>query len=399
MRNKLLLICAMLKSVRRVCRNPATVGVVVAVIVLMTAATVTLAISPHDQRISDAPVPLRLGATGVFGSGELGTGTVVGAKLDGTTGYVSILTAAHVAKEKPMSFALGQGFGGNPYSLIFSTGPFISYKIDAAANPNKLPVDVAVVTGKIRDLNAGSQALNSFNILKNNLPTVTSPADNPLVNPNAVNPTPFSPQVPFTQIGYGLQGEYKANIDNVNNPGTTFQGFQSTGQVGERLFQNNFATQYAPPHVVQAYNPNEYYQPMVEFDVLGPPNNSGRGGAMRGDSGGPLYTDASNPGVVTVNRGGNNIAIQIQHTNSLSAVFVGLQVFRNNTTNEVALPETTPISWHQWGVPINQGIYNWMQPYVGTDPKLIVPEPATPILLAVVVLIFLLSRRPKYAFR
>src|SRR5262245_38134100 len=58
---------------------------------------VALSIEPGDQFIPDPSNPLSLSATGVLSGGDVGTGTVIGSNLIGTTGYVAILTANHVA--------------------------------------------------------------------------------------------------------------------------------------------------------------------------------------------------------------------------------------------------------------------------------------------------------------
>lgn len=359
-----------------------TPPVVLSLLLCLTTVT-AFGVGPLDQRIADAPNPLSIGATGVLsGAGGKGTGTVLATKLDGTTGYVAILTANHVAKVNPTDFAIGSGFGGNPYSMIFETSSFTTYTIvDAVNNPQNHPVDMSLMLGRVENLAAGSPALTIFNLLTNNLPTITHPTNgggNPFFAASGDNP------VGFTEIGYGHQGEFKANIPIGGN---NFAGYEAQPAFGERLFQNNTAISNAA-NAVMTYDGDTYFQPLVNFNVKAP-NNQGEGAAMPGDSGGPMYTQApATPVFVTVHRDGSDLAIPLKYTNSLSAILVKADYAAHN--GQRLEPPTFLVGSEQSGVPIDLGMYNWMQPYLN-NPQLI-PEPSTWVLAVLGAVALVLGR-------
>jgi hypothetical protein len=337
---------------------------------------VAWAIGPNDQKIPDPPTPLSIGATGVLSGGEVGTGTVIGAQVAGTTGYVAILTANHVAAAGETDFAIGAGTGANPYSIIFQTGAFVTYTInDPQNNPKNLPEDISLILGTETGLNQGSTALALFKLLGKNVPTITNPQNNPFPAASATN------KVPFTQIGYGLQGQYNANI---NIDGKVVQGYEGTNVKGERLFENNLAISYKTP-AVDPYL-GKYFEPITTFNVIAP-NAAGQGGGLPGDSGGPMYTQPpGNPVSVTVNRGGNNIQIPISYTNSLSAVWEAFAA-ATDKDGKVLEPPTILVGSPQVGVPIDQGLYNWIKPFAANPQS--IPEPSSLVLLGLGSLGFL----------
>ncbi len=326
---------------------------------------VSQAIEPNDQFLPDPTTPLSLGASGLLTGGQFGTGTVIGADLKGTTGYVAILTANHVAAAGETGFSLGAGTDLPAFYLSFKTGSFKTFTItDPKNNPKDLPEDVSVILGVDNGLTKGSQALALFTALSKNLPTITIPKNNPFLTASATN------KVKFTQIGYGLQGQFKggATID-----GKTY--YQATKSDGQRLFENNLATSYTAPALVTY---GDYFEPLVTFQVMAP-NAQGQGGGLAGDSGGPLYTQPpSTPVFVNVNRDGKSIPIPITDTNSLSAIDVGFQAYV--VDGKPVMPFISPVGSNQWGVPITQALYNWMQPYIA-NPQAI-PEPSSAALVA-----------------
>lgn len=356
----------------------------VGIIAAWTIPAAALAIGPNDQKIPDDPSPLSLRATGWFGSG---TGTVVGTKLVGTTGYAAILTANHVADNKPATLKLGSLIGGaQPWLEIATTGAFSTYVYkDATKNPMNLPVDVALMLGKVNNLTQGSQALAKFNLLSTNLPTIVDPTQdpgNPLLAAKADNP------VGFTQLGYGQLAEYAGFVDI--GLGGTVRAYQSTEVSGERLFQNNMALEFVPP--AEQKDPitkkPSYYHSLVKFRVIGPPNNQGQRLGTGGDSGGPLYTEVPSAATrIQVTRGSNVIQIPIDYTDSLSAVFVASEVFPPLPPNS----PTVPVGASQFAVPIDAALYNWMRPLLANP--MLIPEPATLVLLAVGSFMLMLRRR------
>lgn len=356
-----------------------------AAILLSQLPDVASAIGPKDQKIPDAPTPLSIRATGqLVSKSGAGTGTVVATKRDGTTGYVAVLTAHHVAAGQPTAMKLGSLIGGAAPWLEFSIAPgFRPFRfVDAEKNPNNLPADVALMLGTVKNLNDGSMALAKFNELSNNLPTVTDPgkgAGNPLLSAAADN------LVGFTQLGYGRLADYKGQI--FLDDSTTVTGYQATNVSGERLFENNKARESIAAAVVKdpLTEQDKYFYPKVRFTAIGPPNNQGEGLGLGGDSGGPLFTTAPAAAVnIQVTRDGNNIQIPIKYTDSLSAVFVSSQpatiteIIDGLPVKTEYSPETVGNNSSQFALPINQPIYNWIKPVL-VNPMLI-PEPSTAIL-------------------
>ena len=354
---------------------------------LLTPAVAT-AIGPSDQVIADPPDSARLGATGILSgpggaSNNSGTGTVIGAKLSDGVGLVTVLTAAHVGT-KLQNLRLGSGLGSpQSYSLGFTGVAFRAYTItDPTNNPDKLSEDVGVVLDTI-NLTGNAQAAAAFQGLMNNLPTVTNPANNgnPLVlaNPGALN-------VKYTQVGYGVSGQYQAKVvdPNLFNRGP---GYQDDGTFGKRGFQNNTALSYAAPAVVKGTSSTSY-EPLVTAQVLDQ-GNAGGGGGFPGDSGSPWYTGGA-AGAVTITR--NNVAqvIPIGQTDSISAVFVAGSPaqFVNQANDQLQNidPLTILVGSSQYAVPIDQGLYRFLTPYIA-DPASI-PEPGSvgPVLGALLAL-------------
>ena len=168
---------------------------------------VALAIGSNDQKITiTTGKPGTLNASGVLSKGlngmnqpiaAMGTGTVIGVKVVGNTGYVAILTADHVVASGVTTMSLGAGPGN--YDISFPVKASATFKIvDAANNPLKLPEDVSVLQGKI-DLTQGNNREYVDEILQNSIPKITAPGANPLFGATLKN------QVPFTEIGYGTR--------------------------------------------------------------------------------------------------------------------------------------------------------------------------------------------------
>lgn len=113
---------------------------------------------------------------------------------------------------------------------------------------------------------------------------------------------------------------------------------------------------------------------------------------MPGDSGGPLYTGGDAGISDVLDRGAGDITIPIDFSDSLSAVFVGGTLVTGMNGQPVN-PLTIAVGSTQWGVPIDQGIYNWLnnQPWL-EDPQTI-PEPSTWIMALVATAIGVLIYR------
>jgi hypothetical protein len=370
-----------------------------------TVPTAAQAIGPADQKLDDPPTPLSIRATGLLSRGQnAGTGTVVAARRVDQTGFVAILTAHHVAASSPTTLELGSLLGGAQPWMTFNVAPsFQSFKIvDAMKNPANLPVDVALMLGKVNNLTDGSQALANFNQLAGNLPAIVNPgqdgAGNPLRRATASEP------VGFTQVGYGRQAEYRTDAEFLTD-GTDIvritDRYRATGSSGQRLFQNNLATAYTPPAVktdavsMQA----SYYHPLVEFKALGPPNAMGHGLGMAGDSGSPLFTREPAAKVeIEITRGGNPVKIPVSYVDSLSAVFVASQSLVVTEVEPMSgmrrrveySPETVLKNSTQYAVPIIPELHAWMQPYLA-NPRLI-PEPRSLGLTLVASLVLLVAR-------
>ncbi len=325
------------------------------------------AIGPNDQFIPDAPNPLSLGSVGFFTG--IGTGTVISAATNGNQGIVAILTANHVAQDALNGiFNIG---AKAPYSATFTIMGYQTYSIvDPVNNPGKLPEDISVMEGiDTQPVNAGA-AQNIFNLLKANIATVTNPGtgNGPFAGAAITNP------VSFTQLGYGLQGQYTSSVGGIpNNP-----GYVSTGVSGQRLFQNNNILQYSAP-ATQAYG--SYYEPLVRYIYLAP-DSAGHGASFPGDSGGPYFTGGGSGSItISIAAGGRlGQTIPINYSNSISAVHVGGSLSKLVGTG-------TGI-----GVPVTPGLYNWLQPFV-LNPATAVPEPAALALLGFGGGLLLLRRR------
>ena len=189
-------------------------------------------------------------------------------------------------------------------------------------------------------------------------------------------------RVGFTQLGYGRLADYKGQV--FIDDSTIVTGYQATNVSGERLFQNNLAREYQAPALVKDPITNEdaYFHPKVRFTTVGPPNDMGQGLGMGGDSGGPLFTKPPIAEVkIQVLRGGNNVQIPINYTDSLSAIFVASQpVTVTEMIDGVAVktefqPETVSNGSSQFAVPVNRELYDWIQPALA-NPR-IIPEPST----------------------
>jgi hypothetical protein len=356
-----------------------------------------LAIGPGDQKLPDDPNPLSIRATGLLSNtSPIGTGTIVATKLVGTTGYVSILTANHVATSRPTNLKLGSLIdGAAPWLQLTTLKKFQTFTIvDKDNNPTNLPEDVALMEARIDGLKDGTPALANFQQLAANLPTIPDPSKgggNPLVKAASDNP------VGFTQIGYGRLAAYSASIDIGNS--TFISGYQATGTVGQRLFENNQAIEYAAPTIFKdpLSGTPEYYYPKVGFTAIGPPNNDGQGLGMGGDSGSPLLTQAPGNAInIPVTRSGNKIQIPLQYTDSLSAVFVSsvsvtvIEMIDGNPVKVPLDPETVAKGPAQSAIPIDTGLYSWMKPYLA-DPRAN-PEPSTITLVAASGLLGLVPR-------
>ena len=80
-------------------------------------------------------------------------------------------------RERTTSLKLGSLIDGTAPWLEFTTqAAFRSFAYnDPQKNPKKLPVDVALVLGEVKQLTDGSTALANFTQLSSNLPTIVNP--------------------------------------------------------------------------------------------------------------------------------------------------------------------------------------------------------------------------------
>lgn len=321
------------------------------------------AIGPSDQMIPDPTNPASISATGALvNGGATGTGTVIGTSKAGGFGYISIVTANHVATVGATNLWLGSGIGG-AYTLQAVGVGVATYTIPGAT----LPEDVAAVEDVVNLNNPG--ALAAFNAISTQ--TLTNPAGNanPLVIAGAVGTASFVKPVGITQFGYGQQGTWSAALG-------TAGGYTANGNVRVRLFQNNNVLTYAPAATI-TFGTQSYFEPINTDQALAQ-SAAGGGAGLPGDSGGPWDT-AGGAGTVNV-RGG----IPINLSNSISAIFTGGQLASRN-------PNVVLVNSTQFAVPMDQNLYNFLSPFVN-NPQLI-PEPATLGLLAAATPLLALRRR------
>ena len=335
------------------------------------------AIGPNDQFLPDAPNPLSLGSVGyVDGLTSVGTGTVISTKVSGNQGLITILTANHVAKDAVRGvFDIG---AMAPFSAAFNIMGLQTYTlVDPLNNPANLPEDVSVMEGiDTQPVNAGASQ-QIFNLLSANVATVTNPGagNGPFAGASVINP------VGFTQVGYGLQGQFSANAGGANIP-----GYVSTGAYGQRLFQNNGAVAYTAPTTT-----GNYFEPLVSF-TYSAPDAFGQGVAFGGDSGSPYFT-AGAAGTLTITRtagGRQGQTVPIDFSNGISAIHVLGSGFNGGKLKLVGG------GYGGQGVPITPGLYNWLQPFI-LNPATAAPEPAALALMGIGGASLLLIRRRRKA--
>jgi hypothetical protein len=304
----------------------------------------------------------------------IGTGTVISAKVNGNQGLITILTANHVA-----SAAVGGVFdigAKAPFSAAFNIMGLQTYTlVDPVNNPNNLPEDISVMEGiDTLPVNAGV-AQTVFNLLSANIATVTNPGagNGPFAAASVLNP------VGFTQVGYGLQGQFSANAGGANQP-----GYVSTGAYGQRGFQNNGVIAYTAPTTIGGY-----FEPLVSF-AYSAPDAFGHGASFQGDSGSPYFTGgASGTLTITSNADGRQgQTVPINFSNGISAVHVLGSSFKGGSL------ELVGGGYGGQGVPITPGLYNWLQPFI-LNPATAVPEPAALALMTIGGAALLLVRRKR----
>jgi len=375
-------------------------GAVAFLAAIIIAPAVAFAIGPNTQTVPDAAVNAMaqsLYATGqLSGPGGAGTGTVIGETAvtpNSPFGYVAILTADHVASAGMNTLTLGFDAGvNNAFTLTASVGAFQTYTIPPPQNttgPPPLPEDISVMLGTV-NLAVGANRGN-YNTLVANTPTITNPANNPLV-PNPLANTTFNPPKLFSEIGYGLQGTYNGNIGGGGQMGYLYPAMDMTGQ---RLFQNNAATAYMlaanSNNILNGTYPG-YFEPFDRFQVLAPntANTLGPGGAnvlnyggaaLNGDSGSPLFTGGPS---FTFNSNG---PLTMALTNSISAILVA-----GYTGAVLDGTQTLLTGTNEYAVPIDtSALYNWIENYAMNPTS--IPEPSSAVLLGLGFLGFLAWRR------
>jgi PEP-CTERM motif len=298
-----------------------------------------------------------------------GTGTIIGATSNGTTDTIDVLTAYHVvAGRNAGTIQFGPNAVGAP-TATFNWGYWQNYYPVTGGDGN--PYDIAVIQA------TASLTAAVWNPIFDNIATITKPTSNPFINTNNAS---------FTEVGYGLSGTYNPAIAALGgNPA----GYQvgAIASAGTSRYQNN--TQTGPYVPAQDYTAGgrTYYEPLVPFKIVSP-SVSGGGAGMPGDSGGPLFTGGASYNTTNLSyvagagyTGGGPptpTTVPITYSNSLSAVYVGLGTSQQGTDGKTyRLVGTT-----QNAVLIDQGLYNWLQPWAGNT-LLPVPEPGSLAILAV----------------
>lgn len=372
---------------------------------VLLAPTLGHAIGPQYQAAGDATGPFTGAAAGTINSvvslrlsngNQDGTGTVIGVTApdpDGTVTF-AILTARHVAADltaaTPLTFAsfgVGPGQAGVPGAGTYALSGVLSKEyqsfwiVDPVNNPNNYPVDLAVVAAKVNltgGLLGNANKAAEYNI-------VTNAGNNALLRPFQVAPPAAGSSVaanqPFTEFGYGTAGTF----DTANNKYVAVSALPDDS----RRFQNNTINQ-VQGNAVRTYDPaQKYFQPQVDWNILGP-SNAGGGASFGGDSGGPYFTGSTlnpdpainvsvTPSFVDNANPGNplppNVAlnIPINYYNYLGAVHVGGSTTKTVGNNGFGVPlfETGDAS---------TGTEDWAL-YYANNPQLI-PEPSSVVLLA-----------------
>jgi hypothetical protein len=340
---------------------------------------------------------------------ENGTGSIIGATQPNAAGWsvISILTANHVATSGVTLASFGQGPNAtNPagaYALTIPlSGAMKGFTLADANNAGNLPEDIEIMQAEVNINALAGPGLAELNLVLNPLSQfLLAPSAAAIPASTAPNPTMpnvdirnFAPtaNINFTQLGYGVGGIY----DN------TVPSYKDTQPADARRFQNNTITSATGASVNNFTN---YFEPLVNFNVLAPSKNGG-GGGLPGDSGGPLLTGgAADPGSkysITVTpsylnaappggpASGTAIPVTLNYTDYESAVFVGAQ-FASGAYSPPDLlithnpPAALPAGTES-GVPLiatgdrTTGSYDWAY-YYANNPTL-VPEPGTISLIA-----------------
>lgn len=368
------------------------------------------AIGPDYQYIPDAPIGggLLFGAlssptlndivdlgTAPTNAGEMGTGTVIGVATQGTTTYLSVLTALHVAVGLPEGAGVampGMAYFGAGFS---GTAPVLSRANGSQAGPTNngfllsgiitpsgtvplmatytlrgqmTPEDMAVIQVQIPQQTPGSFGAAELSL-------ITAATDVPTPASGFSGPAgAYASPVGYTQYGYGLAGIWNATNPNAGGtviPANTYTAYNTSGPStidasGVRRFQNNQENTLRAPF----QDGPKYFEPLTTGATTAPGGIAGGtvngmgGTGFGGDSGGPLMTSNSGEGVyVTPNvfAAAANVPtlIPVKDTNSLSAVYVGrrnqapsyLDVTSDGTTGigqanyaDAVTPMQTPIS-------------------------------------------------------
>jgi len=392
------------------------VAILCAVVAAASMANSARAVGPDYQTLTDAPgggAPVATLNDVAYLSGPqfIGSGTVIGDTVNaaGNVATLAILTANHVASSPGGINTIGFGANGTVLTGTVNPTNWQGYAISGQGME-----DIAIMQATITKPAAPGQALNVYNSIIGNVPTLatgfSSAYDSLALTTYEMLPPP-TVSVGYSQYGYGAAGVFTTNIGGA---GTAGNGYLQVGDVpsGVRRFQNNTVNNITLASAV-VVGGTTYYQPMVYNPVAGPSVNGG-GMGMQGDSGSAYMTSAAGGNVMVTPTGNSTsqpglgagaVNVPLNDTNSASAVFVSVQFSGTLGTTPFGLsapvaPFTTAIDG---AVPllatgdidgVATGSYNWAAYYAANPALITVPEP-TSLSLAVLGGAMLMRRRRK----